>query len=240
MSRDSRPPGFDMTFRPEESRRFGPERKTCVPSYVYLGLSFGFVFFVAYGYVSAPGSFAHRYVIEASGQRMISAATFATIILASGLGAVLRAHMRGVVVHPDGIETLDILALGWPKIERYGWAQIDKLHFDAGKDLISVDLWNGQTTVLPRVADRSDLVQALAYVAEARAIPYTGGRDDDDSGASGYRAAPARLPLSGSRAHLRSPRGTLGLRNGLRRDQEERQPAPFVRATVCAEGGRCA
>ncbi len=190
MSRDSRPPGFDMTFRPEESRRFGPERKTCVPSYLYLALSFGFVFFVAYGYVATPGSFAHRYVIEAGSQRMISAATFATIILASGLGAVLRAHMRGVVVHPDGIETLDILALGWPKIERYGWAQIDRLHFDAGKDLISVDLWNGQTTVLPRVAERSDLVQALAYVAEARAIPYTGGRDDDALGGSGHRSTP--------------------------------------------------
>ena len=179
-----------MTFRPEEARRFGPERKACLPSYAYLSLAFGFVLFVAYGHLAAPGTFAHRYVVEAEGKRLISAAAFATIILASGFGAVLRAHMRGVVIHPDGIETLDILALGWPRIERYGWAQIDKFHFDAGKDLISVDLWNGQTTVLPRVADRGELVQALAFVAEARAIPYTGAPTDADGAPSAYRAAP--------------------------------------------------
>jgi hypothetical protein len=174
MSRESRPPGFDMTFRPEESRRFGPERRSCWPAYAFLLAALAFLLFVAYGHIAEPGSFAHRYVIEAAGRRSFSAGTFATIILAAGIGSVVRTHMRGVVVHPDGIETLDLLVLGWPKIERYGWAQIDKFHFDAGKDLISLDLWNGQTSVLPRVADRRHLVEALAFVAEARAIPYTG------------------------------------------------------------------
>jgi hypothetical protein len=175
MPRESRPPGFDMSFRPEESRRFGPERRSCWPAYLFLIGALGFLLFVAYGYVAEPGTFAHRYVIEAAGRRSLSAGTFATIILAAGIGSVIRTHMRGVVLHPDGIETLDLLVLGWPKIERYGWAQIDKFHFDAGAELISVDLWNGQTSVLPRVADRRNLVEALAFVAEARAIPYTGG-----------------------------------------------------------------
>lgn len=173
MSRESRPPGFDMTFRPEESRRFGPEQRSCLPAYLFLLAAFGFVLFVSYGYIAEPGSLAHHYVIEAAGNRSVSAGTFATIILAAGIGSVIRTHMRGVVVHPDGIETLD-LSLGWPKVERWGWAQIDKFHFDAGKDRISVDLWNGQTSLLPRVADREHLVEALAFVAEARAIPYTG------------------------------------------------------------------
>jgi hypothetical protein len=99
--------------------------------------------------------------------------------------------MRGVVIHPDGIETLELLALGFPKVRKLDWAMIDRFRFDAGKGMIGIDLWDGQQTFLPPVAAREELVQSLTEVAEARAIPYTGA-PDIDGGGTPYRARTAR------------------------------------------------
>ena len=182
MARDSRPPGFDMSYRPEEDRRFGPSLRACRLAYLYAALSLGFVGFIAYGHVAPHGSFAWRYVIEASAERGIPPIWFATLALASGAAAVMRAHMRGVFVLPDGIETREVLVLGWPKIRRFDWPMIDRFRFDVSSKLVGVDLWNGTREYFPEVQDRDELVRALAYIAEARAIPYSGDVPGDGFG----------------------------------------------------------
>jgi hypothetical protein len=177
MSRDSRPPGFDMTYRPEEHRRFGTSLRARLPAYAYATLAAGFATFVAYGHVAPIGSFAWRWVIEAQPHRPFSSVTFALIALVAGSAALLRAYMQGVVLGPDGIETRDLVALGVPKIRRLEWPMIDRFRFDASDRLIGVDLWNGTQEYLPEVGDRAELVRALVYVAQARAIPYAGAHD---------------------------------------------------------------
>lgn len=183
MSRDSRPPGFDMTFRPEEARRFGPPTRSCLPAYGFFAICLVFVGFVTFGYASAPGTFAHRYVVEAGAERLMPASWFALLVFGAGLAGVLRTHMRGVVVHPDGIETLELLLLGMPRVRRYEWAMIDRFRFEDGRVL--VDLWNGTVALLPIVAERDELSRELAYVAAARAIPAVGAPlielDPDDA-----------------------------------------------------------
>jgi hypothetical protein len=82
--------------------------------------------------------------------------------------------MRGVIVHPEGLETRDMLGMGWPRVRRYAWPQIDKIVLDAGQS-IAVDLWDGRREWLPKVGARDELAAELERVAMARAIPISGG-----------------------------------------------------------------
>lgn len=98
----------------------------------------------------------------------------AAIVLASALASVIRAKMRGVIVHPEGLEARDILGVGWPRVRRFAWPQIDKIVLDGGQ-AIAVDLWDGRREWLPKVSQRDELAIVLERVATARAIPISGG-----------------------------------------------------------------
>jgi hypothetical protein len=174
MTRLSRPPGFEMTYRPVSTQAFGPPVTSRLPSLVYLTLALSLVAVVIVGSWSAQGSFLFRYIVEADSQRLLGARTLSAIVLASALASVVRARMRGVVVHPEGLETRDVVGLGWPRVRRFAWPQIDKIVLDAGRS-IGVDLWDGRREWLPVVGRRDELAQALERIAVARAIPVSGG-----------------------------------------------------------------
>jgi len=145
-----------------------------VPSLVYLVLAISLVIVVVVGSWSSQGSFLFRYIVEADAQRLLGARTLAAIVLASAVASVVRARMRGVVVHPEGLEARDILGVGWPRVRRYAWPQIDKIVLD-GERSIAIDLWDGRREWLPAVSRRDELAQALERIAVARAIPVSGG-----------------------------------------------------------------
>ena len=174
MSRPSRPPGFDMTYKPVTTQAFGPPASSHVPSLVYLALAVGIVIVVVVGSASASGSWLFRQIVEGDSQRVLGAKPLAAIILASALAAVMRTRMRGVIVHPEGLEARDVLGVGWPRVRRFAWPQIDKIVLDAGQT-IAVDLWDGRREWLPKVGDRAELAAVLERVAMARAIPISGG-----------------------------------------------------------------
>src|SRR5262245_52319259 len=132
MPRISRPPGFDMTYKPLTSVAFGPPVSARVPSLVYLAVALGVVGFVALGSLSAADSWAFRYVMQ---ERILSARMLAVILLASAIASVLRARMRGVIIHPEGVEARDILGVGWPRVRRFAWPQIDKIVLDGGSSI---------------------------------------------------------------------------------------------------------
>lgn len=178
MSRNSSPPpGFDMTYRPAEVRRFGPSLRSCVLAYAYCLLALTFVIFLFYGQIAPHDSLARAFVGEAASRQPWPASYFALMVSASGVAAVVRAHLRGVAILPDGIETLESGAIGVPKVRRIGWAMIHALRFGVGKgqQAIGVDLWNGGFELLPEVADSAELAAALRRVAESRSIPLSGG-----------------------------------------------------------------
>src|SRR4051794_23617150 len=132
MSRISRPPGFDMTYKPLTSVAFGPPVWVRVPSLVYLTLAIAILLFVALGSLSGSDSWMFRYVMQ---ERILSARMLAAILLASAIASVVRARMRGVIIHPDGLEARDSLGVGWPRVRRFAWPQIDKIVLDAGKSI---------------------------------------------------------------------------------------------------------
>jgi hypothetical protein len=145
-----------------------------VPSLVYLGLALALVAIVVVGSASSNGSWLFRYIVEADSQRLLGARPLAAIIFASALAAVIRARMRGVIVHPEGLEARDILGVGWPRVRRLAWPQIDKIVLDAGQT-IALDLWDGRREWLPKVGERAELALVLERIAMARAIPISGG-----------------------------------------------------------------
>jgi hypothetical protein len=182
MARPSRPPGFDMTYRPSGAVSFGPPLRERIPALIYLAFAVAVGAGILYGQAAPTGSRIFHYVVEGDSQRLIPASACGIVLFASALAAVIRSQMRGVVVHPDGIEMRELLPLGWPRVRRLHWSQIDRLVVPPPKPAstvgvlsISLELWDGSRAWLPKVANATGLAVMLEKVALARAIPVEGG-----------------------------------------------------------------
>src|ERR1700677_2480850 len=101
MARPSRPPGFDMTSRPERSISFGPPLKQRLPSLAYLAFALAVCALIVYGQHAPSGSAVFRYVVEGDAGRAIPSSVCAIILFSSAMAGVLREQMRGVIVHPE-------------------------------------------------------------------------------------------------------------------------------------------
>jgi hypothetical protein len=167
-----------MTYRPAETV-FPPPWSTRIPSLIYLAIAIGVIVFVAVGYNSPTNSWIHEYTVERDVRRLMGSRMFASLIALSAFATVMRAGMRGVRIYPDGLEYRDVLGIGWPRVRRYRWAQIDGIVLDLPKS-IALDLWDGTRAFLPDVGDRAALEAALEKVGAARAIPVRGGKGLDE------------------------------------------------------------
>jgi hypothetical protein len=172
-----------MTYRPTETV-FGSPWAYRIPSALYLVVALAALALVMIGENSPSNSWLYVYVVERDVHRIIGARTFAIVLIVSALASILRASMRGVRIRGDGVEYRDIVGLGWPRIRRYKWAQIDRILLDQ-PTTIALDLWDGSRAFLPRVSDRPGLSAVLEKIAAARAIPVRGGAGLDDIPESG-------------------------------------------------------
>ncbi len=173
MARPSRPPGFDMTYRPAETA-FGPPFVVRVPSFIYLCIALAVVAVVAVAEQSAPGSFLYVHIVERGVRGFISARSVALLLVLGSLASIVQSGMRGVRIRGDGVEYRDMLTIGIPRLRRVRWAQIDCIVLDLPHG-IAIDLWDGTRAYLPVVSDRARLSATLEKVAAARAIPVLGG-----------------------------------------------------------------
>ncbi len=175
MARASRPPGFDMTYRPTEEF-FGPPIWVRVPSFIHATISVAVITLV-FVVERRPGSQLYTYMFRQ--EHLIDAHMLALAFGISGVASVLRSGMRGVRVRPDWVEYRDVISSVWPKVKKCRWAQIDHITFEPSGS-ISVDLWDGTREFLPQVSDTAGLSRALERLARARAIPMSGERGLDD------------------------------------------------------------
>ena len=178
LARPSRPPGFDMTYRPT-ARVFLPPWRLRIPSYAYLFFALVVAVVVFIAEHSPTNSVLYVQLIEKGSRRLISPRTFAILLVVSAVSAVLRSNMRGVRVRGDGIEYRDIISLLIPKVRRLRWAQMNRIVLSKA-GLYTIDLWDGTRVYLPRVQDRELLAKTLEHVALARAIPLEGGEGLDE------------------------------------------------------------
>jgi len=178
MARPSRPPGFDMTYRPADTA-FGPPLRAKIPSFVYLFLALSAVTVLLIAERSAHDSWLYVNIVERGARGFIGARFVAFMLVLGALSSLVRTSMRGVRIRADGLEYRDILSLGVPRLRRYRWAQIDRIILDSPSD-IALDLWDGTRVFLPTVEDRVGLAAALEKVGAARAIPVRGGAGLDE------------------------------------------------------------
>src|SRR5689334_21538096 len=123
MARPSRPPGLDMTYRQERRIAFGPPIRQRLPAFAYLTFAFAVSSLIVYGQHAPSSSAVFHYVVEGDSGRLIPSSVCAFILVSSALAAVVREQMRGVVLHPDGIDVRELLALGLPRVRRFHWSQ---------------------------------------------------------------------------------------------------------------------
>jgi hypothetical protein len=201
MARASRPPGFEMSYRPDSTMAFGPPLKERLPWIVYFTFALGVVGLIVYGQNAPTNSTLFRYVVEEDRHRIMPASVCAIILFCSALAGLLRDQMRGVVVRPDGIEIRELLAFGIPRVTRWTWSQIDRMRLPTTDDPnsetpilrggVTFDLWDGSAKLLPTVNNLLGLALVLERVALARSIPIEGGTGmlDDISNVPATRAA---------------------------------------------------
>jgi hypothetical protein len=174
-----------MTYRPDRRQTFGPPLRERALTLAYLAFAAVVVTLILYGQNAASSNSAlFQYVVEGDRHRIIPSSVCAIILGVSATAAFLREQMRGVVVHPDGIEMRELLTFGWPKVRRLSWQQIDRVFVPsadprkpapAGEAKIRLDLWDGTRAWLPKVSNPTGLGLLLERVALARAIPVEGG-----------------------------------------------------------------
>jgi hypothetical protein len=200
MPRASRPPGFDMSYRPDSTMSFGPPLKERLPWLIYFVFAIAVVGVIVYGQNAPTNSTLFKYVVEEDRHRVMPASVCAIILFCSAFAGLLRDQMRGVVVRPDGVELRELLTFGIPRVRKWTWAQIDRMRLPvseaSGDELpvvtgsITLDLWDGSSTLLPHVNDMLGLALVLERVAVARSIPIEGGTGmlDDLSNVTGKAA----------------------------------------------------
>ncbi|MBK9261071.1 MAG: hypothetical protein IPM54_14850 [Polyangiaceae bacterium] len=201
MARASRPPGFDMSYRPEATVSFGPPLKERLPWFAYFVFALGIVGLIVYGQNAPTNSTLFRYVVEEDRHRLVPASVCAIILFCSALAGMLRDQMRGVVIRPEGVELRELLSFGIPRVRRWTWAQIDRMRLPTADGTntdnpilrgdITLDLWDGSSYLLPTVNNPLGLALVLERVALARSIPIEGGTGmlDDLSNVSRRNAA---------------------------------------------------
>lgn len=178
MARPSRPPGFDMTYRPAETA-FGPPLSAHLPSAFYLLCAIAAAVTVFVAYQAPVGSFLYQNIVERSARGVIGARTVSLLLVAGAISSLIKSSMRGVRIRPDGLEFREVVSLGIPRVRRYKWAQIDRILLDS-PSTIMIELWDGTHAYLPDVSDREQLGAALEKIALARAIPVRGGSGVDE------------------------------------------------------------
>ena len=175
-----------MTYRPTKATFLLPWRVR-LPATMYFAIASVILSAVAIAHALPKSTWLYQVVVEEDRYRLLPAPAFAALIFASGLAAIIRQQLSGVVVRPDGIETREVLPFGVPKIRRLAWVQIDRVAIpyqapniapppgETVRKKIRLDLWNGSHEFLPDVAQFSELSVIIERVALARAIPIEGG-----------------------------------------------------------------
>jgi hypothetical protein len=157
---------FEMAYTPESDTLrvpFGAPLSARIPAYVFLALALTVAVLVGVGHLSSPGSRLFIWVVEGDVNRPLPSSALAFIVLVSGIATALRSHMRGVVVHKEGIEARYLLPMGLPRIKKWAWAQIHRVVLD--DEGVMLELWDGQYDRLPEVARGTELAKLLEGMA---------------------------------------------------------------------------
>jgi hypothetical protein len=152
---------FEMAYNPNPTERFvfGPPLWQRLPSLLFLGFALfvGIAALVAHnGSSNTP---LYRFIVIEGRTPLV------VVIVLAAIATFVRSGMRGVIVTRDGVETRT-LAMGFPRVKKFRWAQIDRVVLD--KEDVLFELWNGSFERLPKVREGAKMVDLLERVAIGR------------------------------------------------------------------------
>lgn len=157
---------FEMAYNPNPGDRFsfGPPLWQRLPSLLFLGFAaaVGAAAFAAHH--SPTSSALYRFIVAENRTPL------AIVIVFAAIATFVRAGLRGVIVTREGVETRS-LSMGFPRVRRYRWAQIDRVIVDG--ESVAFELWNGTFERLPKVRDGQELATLLERVALGRGRQVT-------------------------------------------------------------------
>ncbi|MBX3230552.1 MAG: hypothetical protein KIT84_02505 [Labilithrix sp.] len=158
---------FEMAYNPNPEERFvfGPPIWQRLPSLLFLGFA-GVVATAAIMAHNTAGSSLHRFIVVEGRTPLVFIIVFAAI------ATFVRAGLRGVIVTSEGVETRT-LSMGFPRVRRYRWAQIDRVILHKEAESVAFELWNGEYERLPKVARADEMVSLLERVAIGRGREVT-------------------------------------------------------------------
>ena len=164
---------FEMAYSPPAGERiaFGPPLKHRVASLIFLAFAAALVVAVVVAHMGSSNTRLYIWVVEGDRGRPLGSSALAFVVTLSAIGTVLRARMRGVVVHADGLEGRYLLPMGVPRIKRWAWPQVERIVMDEKHHMI--ELWDGTYERLPDVAEPAKLGELLGRIAAGRKIRIT-------------------------------------------------------------------
>lgn len=164
---------FDMSYTPAVGERlfFGPPTSAKIPGFVFLAFALVLVLLEILAYTGSSNSRLYVWLVEGDRGRPLPSAVLAIIVLVSALGTVIRAHLRGVVIRAEGMEARYLIALAFPRIRTWAWAQVHRVVVDEKN--VMLELWDGTYEKLPPVADPTKMQNTLIAVCAGRKIPVT-------------------------------------------------------------------
>lgn len=165
---------FEMAYSPVARRAvsFGPPLRQRLPSLLFFAFGSVLVGLVVTAYyVASSNSALYVWIVDGDRARPLPAAVLAIVVFLSALGTVVRARMRGVLVHPDGVEARYLLPMGVPRVKRWAWAQVERVVLD--EDGAMLELWDTTYERLPDVARPRELGALLERIAHERRIVVT-------------------------------------------------------------------
>ena len=163
---------FEMAYQPEAPLRvaFGAPFLQRLPAVIWFLFSLTVTSVVVLAHQLGSNSALWVWVVERDRQG-IPASALAFLVLASGIGVLVRSYMRGVIVHRDGIEARYILPLGMPRVRKWAWAQVHRMVL--AEDGVMLELWTGEYDKLPPVAKPADLGALLEQIGGQHGVLVT-------------------------------------------------------------------
>jgi hypothetical protein len=157
---------FDMAYNPNPHERFvfGPPIWQRLPSLLFLGFAAALAFAALLAHNGSSNTALYRFIVAENRTPLVY------VIVLAAVATFIRAGLRGVIVTRDGVETRT-LSLGFPRVKRFRWAQIDRVVLD--KDEVLFELWNGSYERLPKVREGDKMVDLLERVALGRGRQVT-------------------------------------------------------------------
>jgi hypothetical protein len=157
---------FEMAYNPNPDERFvfGPPIWQRLPSLLFLGFAAALGIATLAAHQGSSNTALYRFIVVENRTPLV------IVIVLAAIATFIRSGLRGVIVTREGVETRT-LSMGFPRVRKFRWAQIDRVILDEKSVLF--ELWNGTYERLPPVREASKMVDLLERVAIGRGRPTT-------------------------------------------------------------------